>query len=89
MLGWLDALYLFKEIVKFQFIDQNSFECWCDFWCKFGATLYRAILTIFTISNGVLKTQRDKFLFLIYKKSSAMRGFFVLMVRSACVITWW
>ena len=50
------------------------------FWCKFGATLYRAILTIFTISheitrwsyditryytiftisNGTLKTRRDK-----------------------------
>ena len=28
-------------------------------WCKFGATLYRAILTIFTISNGTLKTRRD------------------------------
>ena len=29
------------------------------FWCKFGATLYRAILTIFTISNGIAKTPRD------------------------------
>ena len=26
------------------------------FWCKFGATLYA---TIFTISNGIAKTQRD------------------------------
>ena len=31
------------------------------FWCKFGATFYRAILTIFTISNSVLKTPRDNF----------------------------
>jgi len=30
------------------------------FWCKFGATLYATILTIFTISHGVAKTQRDK-----------------------------
>ena len=28
-------------------------------WCKFGATLYATILTIFTISNGVLKPPRD------------------------------
>ena len=44
---------------------------WCDFganlvqiWCKFGATLYATILTIltiFTISNGVLKTPRDNY----------------------------
>ena len=46
------------------------------FWCKFGATLYRAILTIFTISNGILKTQRDNLLFLIYK-NSASAGLFV------------
>ena len=32
-------------------------------WCKFGATLYRAILTIFTTSNGVLKTRRDHYPF--------------------------
>ena len=29
------------------------------FWCKFGATLYVSVLTIFTISNSVLKTRRD------------------------------
>ena len=29
-------------------------------WCKFSATLYATILTIFTISNSVLKTARDK-----------------------------
>lgn len=28
-------------------------------WCKFGATLYRAILTILKISNSVSKTPRD------------------------------
>ena len=28
-------------------------------WCKFGATLYVSVLTIFTISNGTLKTPRD------------------------------
>ena len=31
------------------------------FWCKFGATLYATILTIFTISNGIAKTPRDNF----------------------------
>ena len=31
------------------------------FWCKFGATLYQTILTMFAISNGVLKTPRDNF----------------------------
>ena len=42
---------------KFRFVEQNSVECWCDF----GATLYATILTIFTISNGTLKTPRDNF----------------------------
>ena len=32
-------------------------------------------LTIFTISNGTLKTPRDKFLFLIYKKLCFGRAF--------------
>ena len=31
------------------------------FWCKFGATFYATILTMFTISNGVVKTPRDNF----------------------------
>ena len=45
------------------------------FWCKFGATLYAMILTIFTISNGTLKTPRDKLLFLIHKKLCYGRAF--------------
>jgi len=47
-------------------------------WCKFGATLYRTILTIFTISNSVLKTQRDNYPFgiiSIYKKLCFGRAF--------------
>ena len=44
-----------SDFVQFQFVEQNSVECWCDF----GTTLYQTILTIFTISNGVLKTPRD------------------------------
>ena len=44
-----------KKISKFQFVELNGRLMWCDF----GATLYRAILTIFTISNGTLKTPRD------------------------------
>ena len=28
------------------------------FWCKFGATLYATILTIFTISNGIVISSR-------------------------------
>ena len=57
-------------------------------WCKFGATLYDTILTIFTISheitryltiftisNGTAKTPRDKLLFLIYKKLCFGRAF--------------
>ena len=49
------------------------------FWCKFGATLYRAILTIFTISNGTLKTPRDNLrltaIISIYKKLCFGRAF--------------
>ena len=30
-------------------------------WCKFGATLYQTIFTIFTISNGIAKTPRDNY----------------------------
>ena len=41
---------------KFKFVENNNVKCQCDF----GATLYRAILTIFTISDGIAKTRRDK-----------------------------
>ena len=42
-------------------------------WCKFGATLYRSILTIFTISNGIAKTPRDKSK--TFYKNSVQTGF--------------
>ena len=47
------------------------------FWCKFGATLYVSVLTIFTISNGTLKTQRDNYLSYIQK---------ALICRAFCFI---
>ena len=69
---------------QFQFIEQNSVECWCDFWCKFGTTLYATILTIFTISNGIAKTPRDNFDFVEYKKCSAFAGhFFIVLLTFA------
>ena len=49
-----------KHFSQFQFVEQNSVECWCDFWCKFGATLYATILTIFTISCVNATKTHDK-----------------------------
>ena len=52
------------------------------FWCKFGATLYRAILTIFTISNNVVKTRRDKNIVpLAHFKTHLSRWVFVFISR--------
>ena len=51
------------------------------FWCKFGATLYRAILTI---SNGILKTPRDNFDLgrNLQKMLSSCWAFFVISLRT-------
>ena len=66
---------------KFQFVEQNSVECWCDL----GATLYRAILTIFTISNGIAKTPRDNFDFMSNTKNAPIFGaFFYLFDDVRC-----
>ena len=61
-----------KKISKFQFVEQNSVECWYDldanlvqhFMGRYSrCSRYRTIKlryhTIFTISNGTLKTRRD------------------------------
>ena len=50
------------------------------FWCKFGATLYATILTIFTISNGIAKTLRDNYpkgIISIQKQHSFMGAVFL------------
>ena len=57
---------------KFQFVKQNIFECWCDL----GAALYG---TIFTISNSVLKTQRDHLFYPICKKLCFGRAFLCIV----------
>ena len=49
-------------------------------WYKFDVILYRAIFTIFTISNGIAKTPRDNYplgIISIYKKL-CIAGLFVL-----------
>jgi hypothetical protein len=56
-------------------------------WCDFGATLYRArltIFTIFTLSNGTLKTPRDNYSLLaiisIHKKLCITQSFLCYVV---------
>ena len=53
-------------------------------WCKFGATLYQTILTIFTISNGIAKTQRDNFDLWskLAKNALLMQGIFCYLVEN-------
>ena len=49
-------------------------------WCKFGVTLYRAIFTIFTISNGTLKTPRDNYFFMEFQRPH-FGGVFVILEK--------
>ena len=60
-------------VIKFQFDELNRRWMLVWSWCKCGATLYRAILTIFTISNGTLKTPRDNFDFWSNTKNAQLR----------------
>ena len=70
----ITAVYSNRQIPIFR-VEQRWMLVW--FWRKFGATLYATILTIFTISNSVVKTPRDNLLFLIYKEL-CYAGLFVI-----------
>ena len=66
---------------KFQFVELNKRWMPVWFWCKFGATLYRAILTIFTISNGIAKTRRDNWFTNILHNTNFAVGVVFLPLR--------
>ena len=68
-LRFLQILYQHSRSVNSNLSSWIGVECWCNF----GATLYRAILTI---SNGVLKTRRDNFDFVEYKNAPIFRSIF-------------
>ena len=51
------------------------------FWCKFGATLYRAILTI---SNGVVKTRRYNCYYLQTPEIIAISGVLSFCLPQFC-----